>query len=54
MNAIITQNESIVTLPGNSGHVVVPKAWIGKEVIVTLKANRGTERTVFSNLGFLL
>jgi hypothetical protein len=23
--------------PGNSGHVVVPKAWIGKEAIVTLK-----------------
>jgi Putative transposon-encoded protein (DUF2080) len=22
---------------GNSGHVVVPKAWIGKEAIVTLK-----------------
>jgi putative transposon-encoded protein len=26
-----------VTPSGNSGHVVVPKAWIGKEAIVTLK-----------------
>jgi putative transposon-encoded protein len=33
----ITQIESIVTPSGNSGHVVVPKAWIGKEAIVTLK-----------------
>ena len=54
MNAIITQIESIVTPPGNSGQVVVPKAWIGKEVIVTLKANRGKEKSVFPNLGFLL
>jgi putative transposon-encoded protein len=37
MKAIITQIESIVTPSGNSGHVVVPKAWIGKEAIVTLK-----------------
>jgi putative transposon-encoded protein len=37
MKAIITQIESVVTPSGNSGHVVVPKAWIGKEVIVTLK-----------------
>ena len=37
MKATITQIESTVT-PGNSGHVVVPKAWIGKEAIVTLKA----------------
>jgi putative transposon-encoded protein len=29
---VITQIES-----GNSGHIVVPKAWIGKEAIVTLK-----------------
>jgi hypothetical protein len=28
----------IVSAPsGNSGHVVVPKVWIGKEAIVTLK-----------------
>jgi putative transposon-encoded protein DUF2080 len=28
----------IVNAPsGNSGHVVVPKVWIGKEAIVTLK-----------------
>jgi hypothetical protein len=25
----------------NSGHVVVPKAWIGKEAIVTLKEKGG-------------
>jgi hypothetical protein len=27
MKAIITQIESVVTPSGNSGHVVVPKAW---------------------------
>ena len=37
MKAIITQIESTVTPSGNSGHVVVPKAWIGKEAIVKLK-----------------
>jgi putative transposon-encoded protein len=37
MKAIITQIESIVTPSGNSGHVVVPKAWIGKEAIVKVK-----------------
>jgi putative transposon-encoded protein len=41
MIATITQIESVVTPSGNSGHVVVPKAWIGKEAIVTLKENRG-------------
>ena len=40
MKAIITQIESVVTPSGNSGHVVVPKAWIGKEAIVILKENR--------------
>jgi hypothetical protein len=25
-----TQIESVVTPSGNSGHVIVPKAWIGK------------------------
>jgi putative transposon-encoded protein len=40
MKATITQIESVVTSSGNSGHVVVPKAWIGKEAIVTLKENR--------------
>jgi putative transposon-encoded protein len=40
MKAIITQIESVVTPSGNSGHVVVPKAWIGKEAIVDLKENR--------------
>jgi putative transposon-encoded protein len=37
MKATITQIESVVTPSGNSGHVVVPKAWIGEEAIVTLK-----------------
>ena len=37
MKAVITQIESVVTPSGNSGHVVVPKAWIGKEAIVVLK-----------------
>jgi putative transposon-encoded protein len=41
MKAIITQVESVVTPSGNSGHVVVPKAWIGKEAIVMLKENKG-------------
>jgi putative transposon-encoded protein len=38
MKAIITQIESVVTPSGNSGHVVVPKAWIGREAIVTLRS----------------
>ena len=37
MKATIIQIESLVTPSGNSGHVVVPKAWIGKEAIVQLK-----------------
>ena len=37
MKATITQVESVVTPSGNSGHVVIPKAWIGKEATVTLK-----------------
>jgi putative transposon-encoded protein len=37
MKATITQIESVVTPSGNSDHVVVPKAWIGKEAIVRLK-----------------
>ena len=37
MKATISQVESVVTPSGNSGHVVVPKAWIGKEAIVKLK-----------------
>jgi putative transposon-encoded protein len=40
MKATFTQIESVVTPSGNSGHVVVPKAWIGKEAIITLKDNR--------------
>jgi putative transposon-encoded protein len=37
MKVTFTQIESVVTPSGNSGHVVAPKAWIGKEAIVTLK-----------------
>jgi putative transposon-encoded protein len=37
MKAIIKQIESVVTPSGNSGHEVVPKGWIGKEVIVKIK-----------------
>ena len=37
MKATITQVESVVAPSGNSGHVVVPKDWIGKEVIVKIK-----------------
>jgi putative transposon-encoded protein len=48
MKATITQVESVVTPSGNSGHVVVPKACIGKEAIVTLKEikkeNRSTRK----------
>jgi putative transposon-encoded protein len=40
MIATIVKIESVVTPSGDSGHVVVPKAWIGKEAIVTLKENR--------------
>ena len=40
MKATITQIESVVTPSGNSGHVVVPKAWIGKAAVVVLKENR--------------
>jgi putative transposon-encoded protein len=44
MKAIIMQIESVVTPSGNSGHVVVPKAWIGKEAIVKLKKKRLEEQ----------
>ncbi len=40
MKAVFTQIERVVTPSGNSGHVVVPQAWIGKDAIVTLKENR--------------
>ena len=40
MKATITQIESVVTPSGSSGHVVVPKAWIGKEAIITLKGSK--------------
>jgi putative transposon-encoded protein len=43
MKATIVQVESVVTPSGNSGHVVVPKAWIGKEAIVTLKEKKKIE-----------
>ena len=45
MIATITQIESVVTPSGNSGHVVVPKAWIGKEAVVTLKEKEKESRT---------
>jgi putative transposon-encoded protein len=45
MKAIITQIESTVTPSGNSGHVVVPKAWIGKEAIVTLKEKDSSRKS---------
>ena len=44
MKAIIMQIESVVTPSGNSGHVVVPKAWIGKEAIVLLKEENRSKR----------
>jgi putative transposon-encoded protein len=44
MIATITQIESVVTPSGNSGHVVVPKAWIGKEALVTLKEKENKEK----------
>jgi len=46
MKSVILQIESVVTPSGNSGHVVVPKAWIGKEAIVKLKEKeiRGTKK----------
>ena len=46
MKAIIMQIESVVTPSGNSGHVVVPKAWMGNEAIVKLKEKeiRGTKK----------
>jgi putative transposon-encoded protein len=38
MKVTIKQIESVVVTPsGSSGHVVVPKHWIGKEVIVKIK-----------------
>lgn len=38
--------EGVVTPSGNSGHIVVPKARIGKEAIVKLKEkeNRSTKK----------
>jgi putative transposon-encoded protein len=44
MKATITQIESTVTPSGNSGHVVVPKAWIGRGAIVTLKEEEKRSR----------
>ena len=40
MKAIIKRIESVVTKSGNSGHVLVPKDWIGKEVIVKIKQEK--------------
>jgi putative transposon-encoded protein len=44
MIATITKIESTVTPSGNSGHVVVPKAWIGKEAIVVLKESKSKRK----------
>jgi putative transposon-encoded protein len=44
MIATITQIESVVTPSGNSGHVVVSKAWIGKEAIVVFKGKRKQDK----------
>jgi putative transposon-encoded protein len=41
MKAIIKQIESVAVTPsGNSGHVVVPKDWIGKHAIVKIKQEK--------------
>jgi putative transposon-encoded protein len=45
MIATITKIDSVVTPSGNSGHVVVPKAWIGKEAIVTLKEKESKDKS---------
>jgi putative transposon-encoded protein len=37
INERVAKFESIVTPSGNSGQVVVPKAWIRKETMVKLK-----------------
>ena len=34
------QIESTVTKSGNSGHIIVPKDWIGRDVIVKIKEDR--------------
>ncbi len=34
------QIESTVTKSGNSGHIIVPKDWIGQEVVVKIKEDR--------------
>jgi putative transposon-encoded protein len=34
------QIENSVTKSGNSGHIIVPKDWIGQEVIVNIKEAR--------------
>jgi putative transposon-encoded protein len=34
------QIESTVTNSGNSGHIIVPKDWIGRDVIVKIKEDR--------------
>jgi len=44
MKATITQVENVVTPSGNSGHVVVPKAWIGKEAIIKPKKAEDRKR----------
>jgi putative transposon-encoded protein len=43
MKAVFTQIESVVTPSSNSGHIVVPKAWIGKEAIVLKEKENKTK-----------
>lgn len=40
MKTTITQIESEVTPSGNSGHVIVPKGWIGKKAIVKIEEKK--------------
>jgi putative transposon-encoded protein len=40
MKVTITRIESMATPSGNSGHVVVPRAWIGRDVTVFLKEKK--------------
>ena len=47
MKIKIKEIESVVTQSGNSGHVIVPKDWIGKEVIVKIKETNHKSSAVF-------
>jgi putative transposon-encoded protein len=32
--------EDVVTEVGNSGHVILPKAWVGRTVTITIKQEK--------------